>query len=84
MQKILLFYKFVPIKDPETVMFWQRALCEKLGLKGRILISPHGINATLGGDLQQLKYYTREMKAHSKFGGIVWKCRDAKMFRNFG
>ncbi len=76
MQKILLFYKFVPIKDPETVMFWQRALCEKLGLKGRILISPHGINATLGGDLQQLKYYTREMKAHSKFGGIVWKWSD--------
>lgn len=76
MQKILLFYKFVPLKDPETIMFWQRALCEKLGLKGRILISPHGINATLGGDLKALKYYTCEMKAHSKFGGIVWKWSD--------
>lgn len=55
------------------MMFWQRALCEKLGLKGRILISPHGINATLGGELMNLKYYTREMKAHSKFGGIRYK-----------
>lgn len=73
MQKIILFYKFVPIADPESIMFWQRALCEKLGLKGRILISVHGINATLGGDLQQLKYYTREMKAHSLFGGITYK-----------
>ncbi len=73
MQKIILFYKFVPIADPESVMFWQRALCEKLQLKGRIIISPHGINATLGGDLMNLKYYTRDMKAHGLFGGITYK-----------
>ncbi len=76
MEKIILFYKFVPISDPESVMFWQRALCEKLSLKGRILISKHGINGTLGGDLKNLKYYTREMKAHSLFGGITWKWSD--------
>lgn len=73
MQKIILFYKFIPISDPETVMFWQRSLCEKRGLKGRILISRHGINGTLGGDLKSLKFYTREMKAHSLFDNIVWK-----------
>lgn len=73
MEKIILYYKFVPITDPETVMFWQRALCEKLGLKGRILISKHGINGTLGGDIKNLKYYTREMKAHPLFGEITYK-----------
>lgn len=76
MQKTILFYKFIPIGDTETVMFWQRALCEKLQLKGRILISEHGINGTLGGNLQNLKYYTRAMKAHSLFGGITWKWSD--------
>jgi UPF0176 protein len=76
MQKIILFYKFVPIADAETIMFWQRALCEKLGLKGRILISRHGINGTLGGDIKQLKYYTREMKSHSLFDGITYKWSD--------
>ena len=76
MYKIILFYKFVPVTDPESVMFWQRALCEKLGLKGRIIISPHGINATLGGDIKQVKYYTREMKAHSLFGGVTYKWSD--------
>ena len=35
MQKGILFYKFIPIVDPTTVMYWQRALCEKLGLKGK-------------------------------------------------
>lgn len=54
-------------------MFWQKALCEKLGLKGRILISKHGINGTLGGELKNLKLYTRAMKEHSLFSGITWK-----------
>ncbi len=76
MQKILLFYKFVPIEDTETVMCWQKALCEKLELKGRVLISKHGINGTLGGELSSLKLYTRAMKAHSLFGGITWKWSD--------
>jgi UPF0176 protein len=51
MEKILLYYKFQPITDPEAVRLWQRALCEKLNLKGRILISPHGINGTVGGNI---------------------------------
>jgi UPF0176 protein len=76
MEKVILFYKFVPINDTETVMYWQRALCEKLGLKGRIIISKHGINGTLGGELKNLKYYTREMKAHSLFKGTQFKWSD--------
>jgi UPF0176 protein len=76
MEKVILFYKFVPVVDTTTVMYWQRALCEKLGLKGRILISPHGINATLGGNIKNLKYYTREMKSHPLFEGITYKWSD--------
>lgn len=76
MEKIILYYKFVPIADPETAMFWQRTLCESLGLKGRILISPHGINGTLGGDLQALKNYVKQMNLHPKFKGITYKWSD--------
>lgn len=73
MEKIILFYKFVPIPDPETVMFWQRELSENLGLKGRILISPHGINGTLGGDMNAVKSYIKAMNLHPKFKGIKYK-----------
>ena len=76
MQKIILYYKFVPINDTESVMYWQRALCEQYGLEGRILISKHGINGTLGGDIKKLKYYTRAMKAHSLFDRITYKWSD--------
>jgi UPF0176 protein len=73
-QKIILFYKFQPLADPEAVRLWQRALCEKLQLKGRILISSHGINGTVGGELSDLKTYVKETKAY--FTGTAFKWSD--------
>jgi UPF0176 protein len=72
-QKILLYYQFTPIKDPESVRLWQRALCEQLNLKGRILISEHGINGTVGGEVGDLKKYVKATKAYSAFKGIIFK-----------
>ncbi len=73
MEKIILYYKFIPIKDPETVMYWQRSLCERLALRGRILISKQGINGTLGGSVESLKAYKKAMNLHTKFKGIIYK-----------
>jgi UPF0176 protein len=76
MQKIILYYKFTPIADPEAVRLWQKTLCEKLELKGRILISKHGINGTLGGDIENLKTYAKETKSFLAFKGITFKWSD--------
>lgn len=78
MQKIILFYKFTPISDPEAIRLWQKSLCEKLNLQGRIIISRHGINGTLGGDLKDLKAYVKEAKQFSNFKGIEFKWGDGK------
>lgn len=76
MEKILLYYKFTPIADPEMVKLWQRTLCEKLNLKGRIIISKHGINGTVGGDINDLKSYIKETKQFAGFKGTVFKWSD--------
>lgn len=76
MQKILLYYKFAPITDPESVRLWQRALCEKLNLRGRILISKHGINGTVGGDIDDLKSYVKTTKELPAFKKMVFKWSD--------
>jgi UPF0176 protein len=73
LQKIILYYGFAPVADPVAVKLWQRTLCESLGLKGRILISKHGINGTLGGDLDALKKYVRQTKEFEGFGKIDFK-----------
>lgn len=72
MEKIILYYKFMPLADPEVVRLWQKTLCEKLNLKGRILISKHGINGTVGGELKDVKTYAKETKAYFKDMQFKW------------
>lgn len=76
MQKILLYYKFTPINDVDTMRLWQKTLCEHLNLRGRILISPHGINGTVGGDIDDLKKYIKSTKEFVGFKGIIFKWSD--------
>lgn len=76
MNKVILYYKFVPVADPAMSVRWQRELCVRLSLKGRIIISPHGINGTLGGEIENLREYKREMNRSVLFKGINYKWSD--------
>ena len=73
MEKVILYYKFVAVPDPETVKFWQRNLCERYGLQGRIIVAEQGINGTLGGSIDGLKAYIKEMNVHPLFKKIEYK-----------
>ncbi len=77
MNKVILYYKFVPVADPSITMRWQRELCTRLNLKGRIIVSQHGINGTLGGDIENLREYKREMNRSVLFKGIMYKWSDS-------
>lgn len=78
--KILLYYSFAPIADPESVRLWQRELCSSLGLRGRILISRHGINGTVGGEIDACKQYLRKTKEHPAFQTLNEKWSDGTGF----
>jgi len=68
--KILLFYAFTPLVDPEAVRLWQRDLGLSLGLGGRIILSKHGINGTVGGDVRAVKMYLRKTREYAPFRDI--------------
>ncbi|MCP2032866.1 UPF0176 protein [Okibacterium sp. HSC-33S16] len=65
--KILLYYVFTPLADPDAIRLWQRDLCESLNLRGRILISKDGLNGTVGGDLNAVKKYLRKTREYPAF-----------------
>nr|WP_231709928.1 rhodanese-related sulfurtransferase [Arthrobacter zhangbolii] len=67
MNRIALYYAFTPLSDPDAVRLWQRTLCEKLGLRGRILISRDGINGTVGGPLDAVKAYVKATREYPAF-----------------
>ena len=78
MQKIILYYIFAPLTDPEAVRLWQHTLCDNLNLKGRIIIAGHGINGTLGGDVKDLKAYVKQTKQYPAFKNMIFKWSDGQ------
>lgn len=74
--KIVLFYVFTPLPDPEAVKLWQHTLAASNGLTGRILISEHGINATVGGDVAAVKKYVRGTRSYAPFADADIKWSD--------
>jgi UPF0176 protein len=73
LNKVILYYGFTPISDPDAMLLWQKQLCTTLGLTGRILISKHGINGTLGGDMAALKKYVRQTRSYPGFKKMAFK-----------
>lgn len=80
--QILLYYKYVHVDDPKKLMADQRALCEKLGLTGRIIVAHEGINGTVGGTVENTEKYVEEMEKDTRFAKIHWK-RSAGLEKSF-
>lgn len=76
--KILLYYVFTPLPDPDAIRLWQRDLCESLGLTGRIVISRDGINGTVGGDLPDVKRYLRKTREYAPFHDVDAKWSEGR------
>jgi len=74
--KVILYYGFTPLADPEAIRLWQHTLCESLNLKGRILLSTHGINGTVGGAMKDVKRYVRATKSYPGFRNLDVKWSD--------
>lgn len=74
--KVILYYAFTPISDPAVIKVWQKFLCQSLNLKGRIIISPQGINGALGGDIDDLKKYIRQSRSYEGFAKMKFKWSD--------
>lgn len=74
--RIVLYYRFVPLADPEAVRLWQRTLAASLGLTGRIIVSPQGINGTVGGPVDAVKAYVKGTREHPAFADLDVKWSD--------
>jgi UPF0176 protein len=70
---VILFYKYVPIRNAAVFAADQRALCSSLELKGRILIASEGVNGTLAGPADAVDRYVAFLKADARFSDIEIK-----------
>mgnify|MGYP001302773360 CR=1 FL=1 len=75
--RILLYYKYVPVQDAEAFAAEHLQYCRELGVKGRILIAPEGINGTLSGTVEQTDRYMSDLRRNPLFADIVFKIDES-------
>lgn len=71
--RVLLYYQYVLIEDPEQFTKDHLAFCKEIGLKGRILVASEGINGTVSGTFEQTQRYMDEMHADTRFADMAFK-----------
>ncbi len=76
--EVLLYYKYTTIEDPESFAKEHLEFCQKLGLKGRILVAKEGINGTVSGLKKATLAYQQAMQNDDRFKDIVFKVDEAK------
>jgi UPF0176 protein len=81
--RILLYYQFVPIEDPEQFASEHLAFCKELGLLGRIIVAKEGINGTVSGTVEQTDAYIKKMHSDPRFKDMMFKIdeSDERPFR---
>lgn len=75
--RVLLYYHYVRIEDPQTLREEHLAYCQSIGLLGRIYISEEGINGTVSGKTEQVQTYIDWMENHPYFKGVTYKIDEA-------
>ncbi|WP_078547621.1 oxygen-dependent tRNA uridine(34) hydroxylase TrhO [Litchfieldia alkalitelluris] len=75
--RVLLYYKYVHIYDPQEFAAEHLELCNKIGLMGRIIVAKEGINGTVSGTIDQTDAYMKYMKEDTRFEDMIYKIDEA-------
>ncbi|UOQ95255.1 rhodanese-related sulfurtransferase [Halobacillus shinanisalinarum] len=71
--RVLLYYKYVDLPDYEEYCKNHLKFCKDLDLRGRIIVSPEGINGTVSGTVEQVKQYMDYVRSDERFADIHFK-----------
>ena len=61
MRRVLAFYQFLTLEDPEGERDRLQTLGDELGLRGTILVAGEGVNGTVVGDVQALDQLSQHL-----------------------
>ncbi len=73
MYRVLLYYKYVKIDNAKFLAEEHLEFCKSLNLRGRILITPEGINGTCSGKFNRTEKYIEHMRLDPRFKDLWFK-----------
>ena len=71
--EVLLYYHYFRPGDPERYFQVHQELCQRLGLRGRILIGNEGINGTVSGPVEVTNLYRRILNRDPRTRSMPFK-----------
>ena len=74
MRRVLAFYKFIPVTEPEARVEELQQLGEQLGVVGTILLAEEGVNGTIVAETDSLDAMVRALE--QAFGAMTFKWSD--------
>lgn len=69
--EVLLFYRYCDVAAPRALCRWQRTLCERLQLTGKVRLAKEGLNGTVGGVRAATRAYVQAVMAHPALRGMT-------------
>ena len=76
--RVLLYYNYTKIENPEIFAKEHLAFCRSIGLKGRILVAEEGINGTVSGTIEDTQKYMDWMHNDERFKETWFKIDEAE------
>ena len=77
--KVILYYCYTPIENPEEFREQHHLLCISLDLRGRIIIAREGLNGTVSGSPEACQQYMDSLKSDPRFAKIDFKVADSEV-----
>ncbi|MEW6372015.1 MAG: sulfurtransferase [Pseudomonadota bacterium] len=66
-------YKFVTLDNLDELRGQYQSLCNELGLKGTVLLTPEGINMFVSGPREQIDRYLDWVRSDARLADLEWK-----------
>lgn len=73
MHKVISFYKYTAIEDPESFAKEHLKWCLKNEIRGKIYVAKEGINGSVFGTTEQVELYKSHLKSYKIFEDVIFK-----------
>jgi UPF0176 protein len=75
--KVLLFYTYVRVENPEQIVQEQLQWCLWNDIKGRVFFASEGVNGTVSGLTENIEKYKTQLTSYPEFNDLWFKEDEA-------
>ena len=71
--KVILFYKYVEVENPEVIVNLHLEWCLTNDIKGRVFFAKEGVNGTVSGSIENIEKYKKHLTSFPGLENIWFK-----------